>query len=62
MSSCRGRSLKELTPSDKNLITQFLIANSTNGVVHRGKQAEVAASFRVALRTDQYVWASAKQQ
>ncbi|KAL8478596.1 hypothetical protein ACS0TY_030470 [Phlomoides rotata] len=58
----RERSHKELTPSDKKLIAQFLIANITNGVVHRGKQAEMNASFGVALRTVQYVWSAAKQQ
>ncbi|KAL8479165.1 hypothetical protein ACS0TY_026140 [Phlomoides rotata] len=62
MSSSRGRSHKELTPSDKNVIAQFLIANNNNGVVHRGKRADMAASFGVALRTIQYVWSAAKQQ
>lgn len=56
----RGR--KELTPLEKNLIAQIFISNSTNGVIRRGKQAEVVASFGVSLRTVQYIWTAVKQQ
>ncbi|KAL8541915.1 hypothetical protein ACS0TY_002966 [Phlomoides rotata] len=57
-----NRRATDLTPSEKQLIYQFLIHHITNGVVHNGVLAEIDASFGVCKRTIQYVGCPKKGQ
>ncbi|KAL8497863.1 hypothetical protein ACS0TY_021275 [Phlomoides rotata] len=56
------KSQPNLTLDSRNMMTQFLLANSTNGSVHHGKIKEASISYGVCRRTIQYIWTTAKQQ
>lgn len=56
------RTEPNLTLDARNMMVQFLIANSRNGSVHKGKAKEAAQLYGVHRATVHRVWVTAKLQ